>query len=501
MQAITEVNQLAIFKMQDLGTSYSKWLHLSFKNAVGQSMKRRIPLFLAGILMASLIISRAIMSDRHSSATAGETSENSASPAIAQASNISAQIFPGYMDFQGRYLAVLSDADMVASAYMDGDLGPRTSEMRDELAIVPLANGMPGEPRRIPVSNAVTAWPSLLVLSVDGRFAYVAETDGPALDGATQRSDLLPSPVVRAIRIDDSLAGEVVQEVETAGRAQGLSLRPQGDLLAVNVVNTERPQIGFLRIGQDGRLSDFTLADLPDVTTAPQDIKWSPDGEILAATFPREDAARFYRVNLNQGTPTVEQLGETIITGKFPGVGHWSPDGSHFFVTNLYWFGGAADRYVGSNVSTIKAIRVDRSPAAEHVAVSAAPAGASAEEFAIAPDGRTIVTLNMENSFLMPEDPRLTYHSSLTVMTWDPEREQLVARGTYPFEAILPEGITFDTSGRFLAVANFAHSNPRRPIEETTVDFWRVISEPPSLVKMDIQVPVMRGAHVVKVQP
>ena len=37
----------------------------------------------------------------------------------------------------------------------------------------------------------------------------------------------------------------------------------------VNVVNTEHPQIGFLQVGRDGRLSDFTLADLPDVSIAP----------------------------------------------------------------------------------------------------------------------------------------------------------------------------------------------------------------------------------------
>jgi len=81
------------------------------------------------------------------------------------------------MDFQGSYLAVLSDADMVASAYLDGDLGPRSLELRDELAIIPLDNGLPGTARRIPVSNAVTTWPSILALSSDGRFAYVAETD------------------------------------------------------------------------------------------------------------------------------------------------------------------------------------------------------------------------------------------------------------------------------------------------------------------------------------
>ena len=412
------------------------------------------------------------------------------------------QAFPAYMEFQGRYLAVMSDADMVASAYMDGDLGPRSADMRDALTLIPLEDGIPGEPRVVPVSNAVTAWPSLLALAPDGRFAYVAETDGPVPEGATMRGDLRPSPMVRVVAIDGSIQGEVIQEVETAGRAQGLSLRPQGDLLAVNVVDTDRPQIGFLRVGDDGRLGDFALADLPDVSIPPRDVKWSPDGDILAATFPADHAARFYRVSVADGRAAVEPLGDAMITGKFAGVGHWSPDGRHFFVTNLYWFGGAADRYVGANVSTITAIRVDRSPAAAHVVVSAAPVGASAEEFAISPDGQTIVSLNMENSFLAPDDPRLTYYSSLTLMTWDPARERLVAHGTYPFEAILPEGITFDASGGFLAVANFAHFNPRRPVDETTVDFWRVIDGPvPSLVRMDITVPVMRGAHIVKVQP
>jgi hypothetical protein len=60
--------------------------------------------------------------------------------------------------------------------------------------------------------------------------------------------------------------------------------------------------------------------------------------------------------------------------------------------------------------------------------VSAAPAGASAENFAISPDGRTIVTLNMENSFLTPGDERLTFYSSLTLMDWDPEREVLTTK-------------------------------------------------------------------------
>ena len=162
------------------------------------------------------------------------------------------------------------------------------------------------------------------------------------------------------------------------------------------------------------------------------------------------------------------------------------------------------DGAAGSQISTLMAIRVAPAAMAEphHVIVAAAAMGASAEEFAVSPDGSAVVTLNMERSFLTPDDPRLTYHSSLTLMSWDADGERLLTHGTFPFEGILPEGITFDASGRFLAVANFAHANPGRPIEETTVDFWRLVDGPqPLLVQRDVRLPVMRGAHVVKVQP
>lgn len=135
-----------------------------------------------------------------------------------------------------------------------------------------------------------------------------------------------------------------------------------------------------------------------------------------------------------------------------------------------------------------------------HQIVSTAPVGGSAEEFALSPDGRFVVALNMEASFLPWNDERIAWHSSLTLLSLNPETGRLILRNTIPFEGILPEGITFDASGNYLAVANFDHFNPAR--EGTTVDFSRVIrGEIPMVVQMDISVPVMRGAHIVKLVP
>lgn len=423
------------------------------------------------------------------------------------AQEVQPQQFPGYLDFQGNYLAVLSDADMVASAYMGPPIGPRTEAMRDMLTLFPLSDGLPGAAVQIPVTNAVTAWPSLLGFAPDGRSAYVAETEKPAEPGMTSRRDLLPSNLLSVVSIGDDLTGRVVQEIETSGRAIAVAVRPQGDVLAVSTTRPGRlaggatvgsgPQLGIFRIGPDGRLGEMTLLPLEQAESDPPHIEWSPDGGLLAVTMAGTNGVRFYAWDGEALTPH----GNVVVSGKLPGVGHWAPDGGHFFVTNLYWGGDTENIYVGSEVSTIVAIRV-APPSAEdprHIMVSAVATGASAEEFAVSPDGTQLVSLNMERSFLAPDDPRLTYHSSLTLMTWDANTERLHAHTTTPFEAILPEGITFDASGRFLAVANFAHSNPRRPVEETTVDFWRVVEGPaPMLVQMDLKLPVMRGAHVVK---
>lgn len=428
-------------------------------------------------------------------------------PALAQ--TVAPQAFPGYLDFQGRYLAVLSDADMVASAYNGPPIGPRTEAMTDTLTLIPL-DGLPGAPVTIPVSNAVTAWPSLLGFTPDGRTAYVAETEQPATPDAQSRNDLLPSGMLRVVSIGDDLSGEVVQEIDTESRAVAVSVRPQGDVLAVSTTRPGRlatgsdaddtPRLGIFPIGEDGRLGAMQTVLLEGAEGDPPHIEWSPDGQLLAATIAGSDRIRFYAWDGVTLTPH----GNAVGAGKLPAPGHWSPDGRHFFVTHVHWGGDVENIYYGSEISTLAAIRVAPAGSTDprHVIVSKAATGAAAEEFAVSPDGRSLVTLNMERSYAMPGDPDLTFYSSLTLVTWDPERERLFTRGTFPFEGILPEGITFDRSGDFLAVANFAHFNPTRPVAETSVDFWRLVDADgpaPLLVQMDLKLPVMRGAHVAKV--
>ena len=103
----------------------------------------------------------------------------------------------------------------------------------------------------------------------------------------------------------------------------------------------------------------------------------------------------------------------------------------------------------------------------------------------------------MEQSYFPPDSPLFTPYSALSLFRLHPGTGRLTPVDRYYFDGILPEGITFDASGKYLAVAVFDHYNPGQP--GGTLDFWQLLDgDDPKLLKLDHQVPVMRGAHIVK---
>lgn len=409
-----------------------------------------------------------------------------------------------YMDFGARYLAVLSDGDMLPTAYIDDQLGTR-SPWGDRLTLIPVVDGIPRKATgSVFVSNAVTGWPSNLAIDPAARFAYVTETDQKPPPGATRRDQLVAGPNVAVIDLADPSAPKVVQTLALDGRTQSAQLSPDGRHLLVGLTRNKAVHAVLIPVGSDGRLGAPKPLAFPGLDNGSPHVEWHPSGRFVSATFGLANEARFYRVIDTDAGPTFEPWGDPVVTGKFPGVGHFTPDGRHLLVTNLYWFGGADDRYVGSGSSTLAVVRFADAPDAQgkvvHTVVDTAAVGGSSEEFAISPDGRRVVSLDMRRTFLPLSDPRRDADASLTLLDFDPATGRLTPLHTAWFEGVLPEGIAFDASGRHLAVANFVHANPTRPTSETTVDIWRLLDGPaPRLVQTDVRIAVPRGAHVVRV--
>lgn len=123
--------------------------------------------------------------------------------------------------------------------------------------------------------------------------------------------------------------------------------------------------------------------------------------------------------------------------------------------------------------------------------------GVSPEGVAISPNGRFVVTTNLERSYLPYDDDRITWFSSLSLIGLDPDTGQLRHMGDYPYDGILTEAATFDASSQYIAVANYDHFDDR--IQGGSIDFWRIAADPldpqPMLVQTRYSIPVTRGAH------
>ncbi|MBD2102344.1 beta-propeller fold lactonase family protein [Leptolyngbya sp. FACHB-261] len=425
--------------------------------------------------------------------------------AITQSASAKAQ--SDYLDFRGRFLAVLSDADMEASAYIDNQLGERSPGLTDTLTLIPLTRGLAREPITrpitLPVSNSVMAWPNNLAFTPDEKYAFVTETFAPAPKGATLRSDIPSGRLLTVIDLRNPQHPKIIDQLDLGNQPRPVAVHPAGNLLAVSLRDPRR-QIALIPFS-NGELGTPIFQNLPGINDPEANashLEWHPSGQFLGVTLADRNEAVFYAVDrTNSSRPNLRAWGQPIMTGKLPGVGHFTPDGRHFIVTNLLWGDDVADQFVGSQHSDLTVINFAESANSRnevaHRIVSTAAVGGSAEEFAISPDGRFVVSLNMEASYLPQSDQRMTWHSSLTLLSLNSDTGRLTPRTTVPFEGILPEGITFDASGRYLAVATFDHHNPAR--SGGTVDFWRVLQgEVPSLLKMDYVIPVMRGAHIVK---
>lgn len=181
-------------------------------------------------------------------------------------------------------------------------------------------------------------------------------------------------------------------------------------------------------------------------------------------------------------------------------MGRFTPDGRHFVNVNLYWGEDVEGFWITAPRGDVTVTRFDGRPGAtdpKHSLVSRAETGISPEGMSISADGRRIVTANLERSYLPYSDSRITWYSSLTLLSLDLVSGELISHGESYFDGILPESAVFDASGKYVAALTFDHFQEARP--GGSIDFWRVVddatSNGPRLVGTQSSVPVMRGPH------
>lgn len=417
------------------------------------------------------------------------------------------------LDFQGRYLVSISDADMLASAYGDGQLGP--PEGRDALSVIPLDGHVRDlQAYEVEASNSVAGPPVAVTVTPDGRYAIVVESFTPRPEGPWENQtfgDLSHGNRLQVFDLADPTQPTRVQEITLAERPDAVSINQEGTLIAVTFhpagAGTETPLV--LISFSNGQLGEPIYPNVPSIPSGDRLIhaEWHPTQNVLALVNETAAEVSFTQVATQGNNFELQPWGNVVKIEKGPYMARFTPDGRHLIVNNLFWGPDVDGTWSEAPRGSVNSIRLEEGTQADgsprHALISRAMTGVSPEGIAISPNGRYVVTTNLERSYLPYGDERITWFSSLSLIILDPETGQLNHVADYPYDGILPEAATFDASGQYLAVANYDHFDDR--IQGSSIDFWRIATDPlnpqPLLVKTSYSVPVTRGAHSMVLVP
>lgn len=398
---------------------------------------------------------------------------------------------------KGTAIISIHDGDMLASAYVNGQLGPR--ESFDALSVLSLSDMSLAT---VEVSNSVAGAPTAVAVTPDGRYAVVSESFGPRPEEGETFRDLPIGSLVTLVDLSDLSKPVVVDTAQIGNRLDGLSLSPDGSLAAVALHPTDGRGIAFVELN-DGAFGDVSYANLPDLAESQRisHVEWHPTQDFLAIHTVDQAMVHFAQITRGEAGVTLAPWGNAVLTSKYPFMGRFTPDGAHYLTANLFWGPDVPGIWTEAVDGDVMSIRFDAEGAGEngprHFIVARALTSASPEGIAISPDGEWAVTTNLEVSYAPADDPRHTPYSSLTLIDLEPETGGMETIGTYYYDGILPEAATFDASGKFVSVVNY--DQLPGGAEGGSIDFWRLIEgDDPKLVQTRTSVPVPHGPHSMK---
>ncbi|KAI1246567.1 hypothetical protein MGN70_013467 [Eutypa lata] len=204
--------------------------------------------------------------------------------------------------------------------------------------------------------------------------------------------------------------------------------------------NTARP----LPVRQRSALAAVD-PDIPDWTPGHllMDAAFHTQLNILALTDNTRPQLTIVEV-VGEGEATrVKRWGNSIELERSPYSAKFTPDGRHVLSNAIYTgLGPEAPR------GTISSIRLGFR---------------GGQQSTSCPDGHWAVTANLERSTPALDSPSQGFFSSLSLLRVDAETGHLATVGTYASDGILPEGLVFDGSSRFVAATTFDRYDGRSP--------------------------------------
>jgi DNA-binding beta-propeller fold protein YncE len=406
--------------------------------------------------------------------------------------------------FAARGLVVISDADMAATAYGDAVL-KRTPGVVDTLSLLD-TTAAPKLTGTLSVTNSVIGWPEVLDVSPDGRFAYVAETRGmPPTDVQkyTQVFSDFPSgkwlTVVDVSKLD---APRQVQRIELGNNLGAARVSRDGRQLAsVSDAAGQELVLATLEDGLVKHVDHFALDVKRDGKSrqGARSVAWHPSGDVLAVNVADREVQFIGITRAADGRPSsVKMLGKPVVVGQTLSSGHFSRSGKFFITPDIGWGDNAkATDFLFNGAGRVVVIAFDA--AGQHRVASQTEVGLSPESLAISNDGKLLVTVNMNRTYLPDSFPASVWpkrrQSSLSLASFDDATGRVTVLQEVAFDGVLPENAVFDAQDKALAVAIYEQRGD--PLRRGHVAFWTVDTSgsAPQLKPTGQSITVTRGAH------
>ncbi len=400
----------------------------------------------------------------------------------------------GKHPFSGRLL-VASDADMVATAYVNGGLN-KVKGIEDSLTLITFETARP-ELSQIHVSNSVMSWPAVLEYADKHQIAYVAESKGihnkDTNAVANVWKDMPNGKFISLIDLAKPSSLKLMQKEAIGENIFSVAVNSAQNLLATSsTVSGKELAICTL---EDGKISSkfyFLDSSIHENTGIPS-LAFHPHKNILALNINNTHLA-FYRIySDNNQKVSIEKIGKTIEVSIKWSEGKWFNNGQYFMICDY-----ALDNPLTNGNGSLKTIAFD--PKGDHKIVSELKTGLSTKGFDLSMDNKYAIAVNMGRSYL-PADvaDSIRIAPSLTLVKVNKKTGQLKRLGgDYSFEGALPEDAAFDLEGNTIAVAVYHKIDEIFP-RKGFIEFWEI--EQDSLRPLPKKVFLTRGPHTVKTIP
>jgi WD40 repeat protein len=407
------------------------------------------------------------------------------------------------LSFEAKGIIAISDADMAASAFVDGKLFKERGT-KDFMSIVKLPiDKYSDEIKSLVVSNSAINSAKSIVISPNRPIAYVVETRGTTPETTTEISNLnteLPvGGFISVVDISDLSQPKILYKFPTGKNPTAIDISPNGEYLALCSEESGK-ELQILELDSSGK--PIRIINKPQDFQAGKisDIIWHPNNNFLVFTM--EDSKEVGLLKVTRDGPTtkiirLDIVGHTLKVGSLPSAGKFTPDGKYYLFPDIKSNIADKSELVNDAFGDMFVLKFNLDGTSEHYLITKTKIGETPTSFAISPDGSLVAVTNAKKSYFPWKNNESSKKASISLLKLSTDGS-LNNIAEYEFDGILPKNIVFDKTGENIAVTVFDYFNFGKHFGG--LEFWKVKNgENPSLQKQDFKLLMPRGLHAIHI--